>query len=134
MTFADSGDGGGLLTFAPDLTQGSSCMTLFYYVKFRARDAVPPYPEVSSATYTIKLFDSGLGCCVGSVGDVDYSGGGAGEPNIADLTRLIDYLFRSEMLPCPNEADIDGGGISISDITALVAYLFAGGGSLPLCP
>jgi hypothetical protein len=48
---------------------------------------------------------------------------------IADLTYLVDYLFRSGPPPFPIDAgDIDClGGVNISDLTYLVNYLFRSG-------
>jgi hypothetical protein len=49
--------------------------------------------------------------------------------NVADLTYLVDYLFRGGSAPpCPEEGDINGdGGINVADLTYLVDYLFRGG-------
>ncbi|MEW5994328.1 MAG: S8 family serine peptidase [Candidatus Zixiibacteriota bacterium] len=57
-------------------------------------------------------------------GDVDCNG----QINIADLTLLVDYLFRGGGPIDPRGGDVDGsGGINVADITYLVAYLFQGG-------
>jgi len=57
-------------------------------------------------------------------GDVDCSGG---EPDIADITRLIDYLYLSHDPLCdPMLADVNnsGGEPDISDITRLIDFLY----------
>jgi len=81
-------------------------------------------------------FESGeSGCCVGFTGNVDCSE--LEEPDISDITRLIDYLYLSHAeLCCPEEADADmsGGEPDISDITRLIDYLYISHGPLALCP
>jgi opacity protein-like surface antigen len=75
-------------------------------------------------------------CCNhdGIRGDVDYNFSG---PNVADLTYLVDYLFRGGPTPpCIEEADVDGNlaGPNVADLTYLVDYLFRGGPPPPACP
>jgi hypothetical protein len=76
-----------------------------------------------------------VGCCVEPIrgninGDVQES------VNVADLTYLVDYLFRGSFPPpCPEEGDVNGdGNINIADLTYLVDYLFRGGQAPPVCP
>ncbi len=59
-------------------------------------------------------------------GDVDVSGG---EPNVADLTFLVDYLFLAGPPPPVMEAaNVDGkGGINVVDVSYLADYLFFDG-------
>lgn len=75
-------------------------------------------------------------CCLGIHGNVD--GDADDMVNIADLTRLVNFLFGGgTQLPCPDEANVDGdleGRITIADLTYLVSYLFSGGAQPPLCP
>jgi len=53
-------------------------------------------------------------------GDVD----GDGEVNIADVTRLIDYLLDSSFEIDPATADVNrDGGINIADVTMLIDHL-----------
>jgi subtilisin family serine protease len=56
-------------------------------------------------------------------GDIDQDAVG---PDVADLTRLIDYLYISlTPLPLPGLADVDGQmGIDISDLSRLIDRLF----------
>ena len=87
-------------------------------------------------------FGGQLGCCAGRVGDAN--GDGNDEPNISDISAIIDHMFISERpLPCYAEADANQTGgryadthdISVGDISALVDYLFVTGPSrgLPSC-
>lgn len=135
MTLVDSGNGAAVLTFVPNRIQGSACGTVYYYVRFRATDVLPPYPSVVSPPQTIRVLDSGLPCCLGIRGDVNYDGNGHGHPDISDLTRLITYLFRSgEPLPCRLEADFDNSGnINVADPVLLIDYLFQRGLPLSEC-
>ncbi|MEW5796244.1 MAG: M6 family metalloprotease domain-containing protein [Candidatus Zixiibacteriota bacterium] len=81
-------------------------------------------------------------CCVGRVGDANYSGDD--EPTIGDVTTLIDAKFVTGscdgILPCLDEADVNQSAvgyavcddITIGDITDLIDYLFITGSSLGL--
>ena len=74
-------------------------------------------------------------CCVGITGNVNCSE--IEEPDISDITRLIDYLYISRaVLCCPAEADVDisGGEPDISDITRLIDYLYLSHDPLSPCP
>ena len=75
------------------------------------------------------------GCCVGTVGNVNCSE--AEEPDISDITRLIDFLYLShEALCCAEEADANGSGgdPDISDITRLIDFLYLSHAALVDCP
>ena len=76
------------------------------------------------------------GCCVGFTGNANCSE--LEEPDIADITRLIDYLYIShEPLCCLEEADADASGGTdpdISDITELIDHLYLAQEPLPACP
>ena len=64
----------------------------------------------------------GENCCV-IRGDVD----GDGRVSVADLTYMVNMLFRSGLsAPCPAEADLHGpdGKITVTDLTTLVNVLF----------
>ena len=64
-------------------------------------------------------------------GDVNGSGDG---PNVADITYMVDFLFRGGPEP-PNRdaADVNGsGGINVTDLTVLVDFVFRGGPA-PTC-
>jgi hypothetical protein len=72
-------------------------------------------------------------CCIGIRGDVNGSGGTA---NVADLTYLVDFLFRGgPPPPCTAEGDVNGsGGMgNVADLTYLVDFLFRGGPPSPSC-
>jgi hypothetical protein len=64
-------------------------------------------------------------------GDINGSGSG---PNVADLTYLVDFLFRSGPPPPDmDKANVDGNnGVNIADLTFLVDYLFRSGPD-PIC-
>jgi Tol biopolymer transport system component len=75
-------------------------------------------------------------CCADMAGNVDCSE--SEEPDISDITRLIDYLYIShEELCCPYEADANGSSDQepdISDITKIIDYLYLSHTSLSPCP
>jgi len=76
-----------------------------------------------------------IGCCYGTTGNVDCSE--IEIPDIADITRLIDFLYLShEPLCCLEEADADasGGDPDIADITRLIDYLYISHDALSDCP
>jgi hypothetical protein len=64
-------------------------------------------------------------------GDINADGEG---PNVADLTYLVDYLFRGgPPPPVLDAANVDGqGGVNMGDLTYLLEYLFRGGPE-PMC-
>lgn len=66
-------------------------------------------------------------------GDVDFSGG----IDVADLTTLVDFLFRHGAPPQPvmESGDFDCDGmVNVADITAIVEFLFQIGGPPPCNP
>ena len=71
-------------------------------------------------------------CCMGRRGNVDN----LDDVNVADLTYLVNYLFKGGPAPeCPEEANVDGiSYIDVSDLTYLVDYLFKGGPEPVPCP
>ena len=75
-------------------------------------------------------------CCWGYTGNVDCSKDE--EPDISDITRLIDHLYLSgKELCCPEESNTDGNiykELDISDIMAIIDYLFLTHTPLPACP
>ncbi len=75
-------------------------------------------------------------CCQVFRGNVD--GDPVDEINVADLTYLVDFLFKSGPPPsCLEEANVDGDSseeILVSDLTFLVDYLYKGGLAPGLCP
>jgi len=73
-------------------------------------------------------------CCVGNRGDVNGDGVG---PNIVDLARLVDYLFRGKPAPsCRLEADVNGDGMpyNLIDLNFIVNYIHRGGPGGRPCP
>ena len=73
-------------------------------------------------------------CCAGNRGDVNGDGVG---PNILDLVRLVDYLFRGFPAPdCQLESDVNGDGMpyNIIDLTFVVDFIFRSGQPAPACP
>ncbi len=81
----------------------------------------------------LTLGTADLGCCVGTVGNVDCSEDDG--VDIGDLTSLINNLFIDfAPLCCDGEANCDGvGGIDIGDLTALINNLFITFAPLPDC-
>ncbi len=78
------------------------------------------------------------GCCQNR-GNVDGVIGIGGPVDVADLTYLVNYLFRfGPSPPCEEEGNIDnvtgiGGPIDVADLTYLVTFLFRGGNPPPPC-
>jgi len=68
-------------------------------------------------------------CCLGIRGNAN----GIGEVNVADLTYLVDYLFKGGIAPsCVDEANVDGLSpsgvpVDVADLVYLVDYIFKGG-------
>ncbi len=77
-------------------------------------------------------------CCLNR-GNVDGIIGVGGPVDVADLTYLVTYLFKSGPAPpCEEEGNADGivgvgGPIDVADLTYLVAYLFKSGPAPPPC-
>lgn len=94
---------------------------------------------VDMGGYVIKIVPDGPtgcaeACCQGIRGNTD--GDGTESINVADLTFLVDYLFKGGPAPaCEAEANADGASaINVADLTYLVEYLFKGGPPPPDCP
>ncbi len=121
-SFVDNQDGTGTFSWATAISDTGA-----YSVTFVASDG----SLADSTTATITVIDT-AGCCIVR-GNVDHTGT---EPNVSDLTYLVDYLFRGGSLPpCPAEGDVDGNGeINVSDLTYLIDFLFRGGSTPPPCP
>ena len=86
-----------------------------------------PAMEPGQITYT--------GCCIGTRGNTNCTA--EEEPDISDITRLIDFLYTShDPLCCPEEADCNGSGgdPDISDISALIDFLYLTHAPLQGCP
>lgn len=83
-----------------------------------------------SGPYCYEIVD----CCIGNRGDLNGDGVG---PNIVDLNRLVNFLFRGASAPiCKNESDVNGDGMphNIIDLNYLVNYIHRGGPAAPACP
>lgn len=82
-------------------------------------------------TTRVIVIDGSLTVLNATCGDVDGSGGRA---NIADLTYLVEYLFRGgPPPPVWQAANVDGdNGINVADLTYLVDFLFRSGPG-PVC-
>ncbi len=71
---------------------------------------------------------------------MDYQSGPGGEIDVADLSYLVDFLFRGGPAPpCEDEGNVDdvvgpGGPFDVADLSYLVDYLFRGGPPPPDCP
>jgi hypothetical protein len=91
--------------------------------------------DASSTNYTVKSgywqdFSSGGSCCV-QRGNVN----GEGDIDIADLTFLVGFMFKSGAPPpCPEEGNVNAmGEIDIADLTFLVNFMFKSGPVPPPC-
>ncbi|MFZ5981646.1 MAG: S8 family serine peptidase [Candidatus Zixiibacteriota bacterium] len=108
------------------------------YLTFDGYSTYEPLFYSAPITYTPKLTSGNViygGCCVGQTGDANCSGDD--EPDISDITTLINHLYQSgPELCCLEEADANssGGVVDISDITTLIGYLYLGTATLYPCP
>jgi hypothetical protein len=75
-------------------------------------------------------------CCDGDGMRGNVDGDVMEQINIADLTYLVDFLFRAGIVPpCCEESDVQvDGNVNIADLTYLVDYLFRNGPQPPPCP
>ena len=76
-----------------------------------------------------------ISCCVYR-GNVDGEIQGDHPINIADLTFMVDMLFRDGPdADCMEEADVNAdGSINISDLVYMIDVVFRGGPEPPPCP
>ncbi len=79
--------------------------------------------------------DDGVGdvCCCFERADIDANGIC---PDIADLIRLVDYMFQDgPPLVCFAHGDLDADGeINITDLIGMVSYMFGDGFEIVPCP
>jgi hypothetical protein len=94
----------------------------------------------TSTNYVLNLgIMQNFSSCCRNRGNVDHLISPIGPIDVADLTFLIDYLFRGgDPPPCEDEGNVDGiispiGPIDVADLTFLVDYLFRGGTPPPPC-
>lgn len=75
-----------------------------------------------------------VGCCQNR-GNVDGIIHLEGPVDVADLTYMVNFLFKGGPVPpCEAEGDVDGSGsINVADLTYLVNYLFKSGPEPPPC-
>lgn len=119
-----------LLTYTHDTTLGATDTMYFYTAVTSVRNGATTSVIANNARQAKKWLVNHLrpictgSCCVGLTGNVDCDPGN--NVDIADLSRIIDYLYISFVpLCCTAEANCDGsGGIDISDLSALIDYLY----------
>lgn len=130
-----------VVTFSAGIDLGPAD-TLIYYTSLATimNGALANLMEIADQSYQwyldhVRPIPSG--CCIPPVrGNVDYDPGD--QVNVADLTYLVDFLFKGGAPPpCEEEGNVDGDAdeqINIADLTYLVDYLFKGGSPSPPCP
>jgi len=90
-------------------------------------------------SFTILDIEVVTSCCQNR-GNADGIIGVGGPVDVADLTYLVKYLFKSGPVPpCIEEGNVDGiigvgGPIDVADLTYLVKYLFKSGPAPAPCP
>jgi len=79
-------------------------------------------------------------CCIDERGNADGIINGGLSIDVADITFLVNFLFKGGIEPgCPEEGNVDGLvvgrslPITVADIVYLVNYLFKGGAIPPDC-
>jgi len=96
--------------------------------------------EGSSTNYVLRhgfwQAFAGGSCCTGIRGNVNDDGND--QVNVADLTYLVDFLFRGGPAPaCLEEANVNGDPseqVNVADLTYLVDFLFRSGPAPAACP
>ncbi len=123
-----------VMTFENDLTITPSDTFVFYVGIATHKDGTlndfTDEVKAAKAWYCGHIAPEECGCCQNR-GDAD----GSGAVNVADLTYMVNYLFKGGPAPvCPEEGDADGSGATnVADLTYLVNYLFKGGPPPPPC-
>jgi len=123
-SFDDLGDGTGTFDWTPTGADVGP-----HEVTFIAFDG-----ELADSELVVITVIDTTSCCVGFTGNANCSA--SEDPDISDITRLIDFLYLShEPLCCPEEADSNGSGgePDISDITKLIDHLYLTQGPLADC-
>ena len=103
-----------------------------YYWRVRADDGFG-WSEFSNTM--VAYIGAGTPCCEGRRGDIN--GDDTNDPNILDLTYLVDFIFRGGVATaCFEEGDINGdcNTTNIIDLTYLVDFIFRGGPPPGPCP
>jgi HAMP domain-containing protein len=113
------------LVYAPDSLSGIADTVHLYNVNI-SRDTI----------INVALSGSLPACCQGIRGNVNGDGGD--QVNVADLTYLVDFLFRAgSPPPCQEESNVNGDlaeNVNVADLTYLVDFLFRSGSPPPSCP
>ncbi len=101
---------------------------------------IPSGPYGGGPIFTLIEYIVDISPCCRYRGNVDHIIGIGGPIDVADLSYLVDYLFKGgPPPPCPEEGNVDGltgpgGPIDVADLSYLVNYLFQGGPPPPPCP
>jgi hypothetical protein len=126
MTFTDHGNDTATFDWTP-----TEADTGTHSVTFIASDNDLSDSDVVAITVTAPA-----SCCVGIRGNVDDDPGDL--INVADLTYMIEFLFRGgPPPPCTEEGNVNGDAgelINVADLTYLVDFLFQGGPEPSPCP
>ena len=137
MTALEPGSGPVISLWFTVNSSGPSCpIEIAPYLSYQAEFATPYGDYVP----TLRPGQISLGCCEGTVGDVNGLGGN--EPSISDIGAIVEFLFISGTPPgCMAEADVNQSGgpdpgptaVTVADIGTLVDYLFITGTPLRTC-
>ncbi|MFZ5981358.1 MAG: hypothetical protein ACOYVF_12075, partial [Candidatus Zixiibacteriota bacterium] len=148
VAFAPNDSGEVLYNFVPKYPSGSPLTDKPVGLRCRSMNATYYafgfhlwyMSQTGARTLIEALTGTSAGCCIGYAGNVNCNE--SEEPDISDITRLIDYLYLSQApLCCPEESDIDGSGRpfnepggdpDITDVTRLIDYLYLSG--MPVAP
>ncbi|MBN1212066.1 MAG: hypothetical protein JXA92_05760 [candidate division Zixibacteria bacterium] len=121
---------------AEEITSAGVSLTSQMRLRFTVNDTgTQNIVEAGLDNFTVLYTVCDIFVCAGTRGNADCSADE--EPDISDITRLIDFLYLThDPLCCEEEADVNGSGgePDISDITRLIDYLYLSHAPLPSCP
>ncbi|MCH9025123.1 MAG: choice-of-anchor B family protein, partial [candidate division Zixibacteria bacterium] len=91
--------------------------------------------DMQTGLYVFNTSVPGESCCVGNRGDIN----GDGDPviTVADLTYLINFIFRGGQAPfCEEASDVnaDNNTATVLDLTFIIDRIFRGGPAPSSCP